>query len=167
MCALRVGSSEYFDYIPDSGSASSRRCIEAAGRWEASTQAMCVWEGRSKKVSERSLRPGGRWKLALSKSPISRTRNAGQSASVSPCSLVSTHEEVVCRHGGRIYRANLRGPGGEHRLWKALFSRTRNAGQSAAAPRSGQVFKHQTHTILDGEDVKNGNLRGASVSSPV
>jgi len=55
----------------------------------------------------------------------------------------------------------------EARAFEGPISRMRNAGQSAAASHFARVFKHQTHTALDGEHVKSGNLRGAGVSSPV
>ena len=65
--------------IQDSGNASSRRCIEAAGRWETSTQAKCGWVGLSKTTNERSLRPGSRWKLAPSRAQIRECAMRGSS----------------------------------------------------------------------------------------
>ena len=45
--------------------------------------------------------------------PHLRIRNAGQSEGASHSARVSKHQADVCGHGGRIYRANLGGPGGE------------------------------------------------------
>ena len=50
-----------------------------------------------------------------------RTGNARQSEAASRSASVFKHELVVYGHGGYIYRANLKGPGGEYRLFDALF----------------------------------------------
>jgi hypothetical protein len=43
----------------------------------------------------------------------------------------------------------------------------RNARRSNAGSRSVRFSKHQTHTVLDGECAKSGNLRGVGASSSV
>ena len=47
--------------------------------------------------------------------PFCEMRNTKQSDAASRSARVSKHEVEVCGHGGYIYRANLGGPGGEHR----------------------------------------------------
>jgi hypothetical protein len=94
-------------------------------------------------------------------------RDAERSEAASNAARVHKHEVLTCGHGGHMYFAYLGGSGDEHRLLEVSFLRMRNARQSAAAPRSARVPKHQIHATLDGERVETGNLRGAGVSSSV
>ena len=92
--------------------------------------------------------PGGENRLF--EDPILRIHNARQSEAASHSARVSKHEMVICGHGGHIYHANFRGPGGEYRLLKVPFLRIRETRQSAAASRSVRVYKHQGGVKLSG-----------------
>ena len=80
--------------IQGSGSVRSRRGRPKQQGDGRLRRGLCA-VGRSKTASERSLRPGGRWKLAPFEGPISRMRNAGEFAAACFLDHVATHETTI------------------------------------------------------------------------
>ena len=71
-------------------------------------------------------------------------RNVRQSEAASRSARASKHQVVVCDQGGRIYRANIGGTGGEYRLFEDPNLQMRNARQPGAASHSDSVFMHKS-----------------------